>query len=222
MVEPDFEQLVSALRRLAPSIRESEDRAWSREPALRVLDCVLSLNRNYDRFVVPRLDFFEHTFPQVCSVGELSAEIKKHPSPHEFVRRSLNYNHEDRAATLAGVVGRLVTICGEGARVAQLTNLEKWAGGAPCDGYRTFGVRGFGLAGYQYLRMLFGANTTKPDIRICQLVAEAIGRPLSPMETLRLLERAAAETNVRLRDVDTTIWEMLARGESPLRPKKSC
>ena len=33
----------------------SVDRAWSREPALRVIDCVLSLRRNYDLFVVPRL-----------------------------------------------------------------------------------------------------------------------------------------------------------------------
>ena len=28
------------------------------------------------------------------------------------------------------------------------------------------GVRGFGLAGFQYMRMLFGAQTAKPDIHI--------------------------------------------------------
>jgi len=30
----------------------------------RVIDCVLSLNRNYDSFVVPRLDSFERRHPE--------------------------------------------------------------------------------------------------------------------------------------------------------------
>jgi hypothetical protein len=79
------------------------------------------------------------------------------------------------------------------------------------DGHSALGIRGFGLAGFQYLRMLFGANTTKPDIRICAWVAAAVGHPISPIRALRLLERAAPEACVYLRDVDTTIWEMLAR-----------
>jgi hypothetical protein len=166
----DHERLVTALRQLAPAIRRSSDRAWTREPAVRVIDCVLSLNRNYDSFVVAR------------------------------------------AAILGRLVDWLVTIAGNGTPAEQLANVERWAREAPFAGYKALGIRGFALAGFQYLRMLFGANTTKPDKWICQWVAAAIGHSASPFQTLQLLERAAPEADVLLRDVDTTIWELSARG----------
>jgi hypothetical protein len=213
----DHERLIDALRHLAPSVRTSADGSWRRPPALRVIDCVLSLNRNYDRFVVPRLDCFQRNFPEICSVGELNEEIARYQSAHEFVVKTLGYKHEARAVTLGSVASWLVTISGNGARNAQLAELECWARAAPSDGYRTLGIRGFGLAGFQYLRMLFGANTTKPDIRICEWVAVAVGHPISPVRALHLLERAAPEANINLRDADTTIWEMLARGHQTVR-----
>jgi hypothetical protein len=133
------------------------------------------------------------------------------PRTSSFAKLS-NYKHESRADTLANVVIWLVTISAEGAPSTQLANLENWARNAPYSGYQTLDIRGFGLAGFQYLRMLFGANTTKPDLRICQWVAAAVGHPVSPGQALQLLEPAAAEAGVSLRDADTTIWEKLASG----------
>jgi hypothetical protein len=75
-------------------------------------------------------------------------------------------------------------------------------------------IRGFALAGYQYLRMLFGANTTKPDDHICRYVSRCVGRTVSDVEALTLLEGASAISDVRLRDLDTTIWETSARPDS--------
>jgi hypothetical protein len=63
---------VAALLRLKPSIRPSADPAWRRKPALKVIDCVLSLNRPYDTFVVPRLKDFERERPHVESVADLN------------------------------------------------------------------------------------------------------------------------------------------------------
>lgn len=151
----DHERIVDALCELAPSIRSSRDRAWTRAPALRVIDCVLSLNRNYDRFVVPRLDRFERDFPQVQSVGDLYTEITKWSSPQEFVSRALRYNHEACAITLGSVPRWLVTISGKGTPAAQLANVETWAKTARFSDYKGLRIRGFGLAGFQYLRMLW-------------------------------------------------------------------
>jgi len=113
---------------------------------------------------------------------------------------------------LAKVARWLLTISGSGEPAAQLANLETWARCAPYYGYQTLGIQGFALAGFQYLRMLFGANTTKPDIRICQWVTVAVGHAVSPDQALQLLEPAAAEAGISLRDADATIWEMLSRG----------
>src|SRR5689334_9328311 len=106
-IEPDEaedqKRVVDELRKLAPCIQPSTDPAWSRKPALRVLDCVLSLERNYDAFVVPRLNSFERSFPRICSVSELHTEIESYASPHDFVRDVLRYNHKARAEILARV-----------------------------------------------------------------------------------------------------------------------
>src|SRR5712692_1337292 len=102
--EQDRAQLEAALRDLVPSIQKSTDRAWSRPPALRVIDCILSLNRAYDKFVVKRLDQFEHEHPTVQSISDLQALITSFPSPHQFMRTALNYDHEERAKMLDAVV----------------------------------------------------------------------------------------------------------------------
>ena len=192
--ENGYQRLVSELRRRAPVIARSPDIAWDREPAVRVIDCVLSLNRNYDRFLVPRLDAFEKKYPNVRSVRQLRDEIKKHPTPADFVRRSLNYNHAARADTLSAVVDWLsAVVAGNHLAPQQLKNLEKWAQSAKSEDYKKLAIHGFGLAGFQYLRMLFGANTTKPDIHICKFVEKYVGGKVSPTKALSLLEQAALE-----------------------------
>ena len=211
----DAEKLASRLRQDFPNVKLSVDRAWSREPALRVIDCVLSLRRNYDCFVVPRLDQFESRFPLTRSVQSLRDEMNSFGQPDIFVREALNYRDADRARILNEVVDRVLELAEASAGTSELERLERWASHASPDGYQTRRIRGFALAGHQYLRMLFGANTTKPDVHICRYVSRSVDRTVSDLEALRLLEAASAISGVRLRDLDTTIWEMSARPCSP-------
>src|SRR6267143_938193 len=133
----DSDRLRDALRRDFPSVVPSTDRAWSRAPALRVIDCVLSLNRNYDRFVVPRLDAFEHRFPQVITICQLRDLIASYESPDAFVRDALNYKHADRAQTLSQVVDYVVgTVLGD-RRIEELEQLQQWVVGAQPSDYPT-------------------------------------------------------------------------------------
>ena len=210
----DHEKLVAALRALAPRIRASRDRAWRREPAVRVLDCVLSLNRKYDAFVVPRLDNFEHQHPDVRTVTDLQRLMTTYPSDDAFVSNVLNYRHLQRAAILHAVVEWLATVSGNGSPAEQLSNLERWAENARPQDAAALPIKGFALAGFQYLRMLFGANTTKPDMHIRRFVADCLGRPITDSRALELLERAAPEAGISLRDFDTTVWERSARAGS--------
>ena len=89
--------------------------------------------------------------------------------------------------------------------------MENWAEWTRPGDYLAVGVKGFGLAGFQYLRMLFGAQTTKPDIHIMRFVAEHIGRPVTDIQALYLLEKAARLAGLPLRELDAAIWESRAR-----------
>lgn len=142
--------------------------------------------------------------PKVRSVGDLRQLIDSYPSAHEFMKATLCYNDKARAETLAGVVRWLE-------EVGNKSSLNDWAKNAKPNDYAGLRIRGFGLAGFQYLRMLFEANTIKPDIHICNFVVDCVGHHVSPTTALRLLERAAAPLDLSLRDLDTTIWEHRAR-----------
>lgn len=207
----DTEQLATHLQQDFPDLRPSVDRAWLRDPALRVIDCVLSLCRNYDRFVVPRLNQFESCFPAVRSVRELRMAMDRFGQPHEFVREALNYRDVNRARVLDAVVNRVLEYAEDSSGKTELERIERWAAGARPDAYKLHRIPGFALAGHQYLRMLFGANTTKPDVHICRYVSRCVDRKVSELEALSLLEGAAALSGIRLRDLDTTIWETSAR-----------
>lgn len=147
------------------SIRPSMDRAWHRNAALRVIDCVLSLNRRYDSFVVPRLDEFERRKPNVRTIADLGRLIISYSSPSVFVANCLDYNDESRSATLAKVVAWLVGIAGLGDYDQQMANLERWAKEAKPDKHSKVTIAGFGLGGFQYLRMLFGATVWERSAR---------------------------------------------------------
>jgi hypothetical protein len=229
----DLERVVLALEELKPAIKPSADPAWAMPPALRVIDCLLSLNRNFDKFVVPRRDRFKAQHPLVKTVEDLDKEISRHRTPHAFMLQTLRTNFEQRAQTLAAVTHWLVSIGGTGTDADQLQRLEAWAATAHPHDHKTLGIRGFGLSGFQYLRMLFGADTTKPDLRIRQWVSKAIGRHVtftkadsghlvSDLRALALMEGATRALGLSLRDADATIWELLARGARREGPQKTC
>jgi hypothetical protein len=89
--------------------------------------------------------------------------------------------------------------------------LHTWAGSVSPADYAQVGVKGFGLAGFQYMRMLLGIQTTKPDVHIKRFVSGVIGRPVNSIVALSLLEQAAAQAGLPLREVDGAIWQAGAR-----------
>jgi hypothetical protein len=211
-VQPDQLQLAEALRRDFPTPKPSNDRAWFRPPALRVVDCVLSLNRHYDRFVVPRIERFEREHPAIASLKALRELIDTFPTPASFCASVLQYQDPARAKTLSDVVDYLIDAIGEIEGTTEADRLVVWARQARPGDYLSLGIPGFGLAGFQYLRMLFGAVTTKPDVHVRRYVSQAVGRRVTDVQALYLLERAAKTLGYSLRDLDTSLWEKVARG----------
>lgn len=209
----DIDAVSEGIRSLGPDVRGygNVDPAWSRSPALLVIDCVLSLNRRYDGFVVPRLDAFVEKHPETRTVNELADLMASFPTPHAFMRQELNYNYEERAYTLQSVVEFVCKIVAEVPKEPDGETLKQWAIQAKPEEYQTLDIKGFGIAGFQYLRMLFGADTTKPDVHIIRFVSKILGRNVSAIEALHLLEASSERLGLSVRDVDTYIWEISAR-----------
>lgn len=210
----DIERLTESLRRRFPSRPPETAEGWGGNNALNVLDCVLSLNRDYDKVVKPRVEEFARNRPDVQTVAELAQVISSYNSPADFTAAELRYKDVRRAKTLEGVVHYLLEIEHDFAGASEKERLRAWAEWARPGDYAFTGVRGFGLAGFQYLRLLFGANTAKPDKWIRKFVSDSIGRKVGSVEALYLLERAAKRANFRIRDIDRAIWNEAARGAS--------
>ncbi len=164
---------------------------------------------------MPRVNEFAAKNPRVKSVADLDQHIRLYASPLEFSVNELRYNHDERAKSLAGVVTYLLTALEEYPGKTEMVRLKKWAVAVRPGDHISVGVAGFGLSGFQYLRMLFGADTTKPDIHIRRFVGESIGRPVSDVAALQLLEQAARVAKLPLRELDSAIWNDRARGDPP-------
>ncbi len=216
IAEADVDAVAARLEQLSPNIPGfgSVDPAWTRPPAVLVIDCVLSLNRNYDTFLVPRLETFMNNRPETQRINDLAKLMASYPTPHAFVQQELNYNHESRAKTLQEVVEFVCQIVGEPQTIEEEKDiLKQWAVQAKPQDYQTLNIKGFAIAGFQYLRMLFGADTTKPDVHIIGFLSEILNRRVSAVEALRLLEASSKRVGLSVRNVDTYIWQIRARGK---------
>ena len=68
-------------------------------------------------------------------------------------------------------------------------------------------MRGFGVAGFQYLRMHFGADTVKPDVHIRRYVEGVLGRPVGDVAMVWLVEQACRKVGASPLAVDARIWQ---------------
>lgn len=202
----EVQVLAAAIKRdfPKPTIRESPiDHA---APPVRVIDCVLSLRRPYLKVVEPRVKAFMARFPEVSTCGQLR-DLMTREGPSVFLRQRLNMQFPARAEILLNVTKRLVELTDAVEGGSELERIERWASRARPHDYVAFGVKGFGIAGFQYLRLLFGANTTKPDVHIVRYVSKTIGHQVSDLTALHLLEQAAQMSGIPVRAVDSAVWQ---------------
>jgi hypothetical protein len=206
------QKLISKLQDLFPVGPPAERILGWGNPPLDVLNCVLSLHRPYYSFCYPRVEKFSNRHRDVQSLQALLSLIQLYQSPLEFSTRELDYRDEARAEILVGVLNYLLAaqLSFEGDSVEE--RLRKWAESSKPQDYALVGVSGFALSGFQYLRMLLGAQATKPDVYIRRFVSAAVGYKVSDVKAQSLLEEACGTLKWPLSDLDYTVRETLARG----------
>ncbi len=178
---------------------------------VKVIHCVLSLRASYDKVVAPRLEDFILTHPNIKRAAELADLMAGYSTPHAFITSELNYDSEWKARILQSVVGYVCKIVEEAPTVPEEEVLKLWAIRAKPQECDSLKIKGFKLAGFQYLRMLFGADTAKPDVHIIRFLSDILERDVLDIEALLLLEASSKRVGVSVRAVDNYIWKRGAR-----------
>jgi len=177
-------------------------------PVLICLDAVLSINRKYYNFVVPRLKYFQANYPEVHTLRQISTLIKE--LGYEGFYVVWNYKHVARVKTLEELIDKFINYVSKIQQSDDLIAMKMWAEKSSVKDYAKFGVRGIGLATYQYIRMMLGVSTVKPDVHIKRAVSQALGRNVADYEAIMLIERASAVMNLPTTCVDHNLWRHFA------------
>ena len=132
----------------------------------------------------------------------------------------LSMKSEGKANALVGVLDYLIDIQQRFDGASEGERLAAWARWARPGDYLTLDVHGFKLAGFQYLRMLFGTETTKPDVHILRYAEQALARPIrgkpsSEVQAVYAIERAGEILGRSVRQLDIAIWEQGAGRRLP-------
>ncbi len=174
-------------------------------PALICLDAVLSIKQKYKEMVVPRIEGFQKEYAHINTLQQLQDLILEHGI--EGFQKIWRYEYPERVHTLDNLIKFYIEY-GYREKLTDLNAMKHWAKKASVHDYRTFGVPGIGVATFQYLRMLLGVSTVKPDVHIKKAVSDALGFSVSDLEAVNLLEKASEKTGIPAITIDNNIWSV--------------
>lgn len=211
---PEIERLVLCLDKL-PTVNEKREMTFN-TGSEKLLDCVLSLHRRYDEFVIPRIKRFKNRNTNINSLLSLSQCVTKCGGPIRFYKDELDYYYDDGAEMFGRLLEYLINEINKYPGNNEIEKCQEWAVSASIDGYRKIwkgsSIPLFGIAGWQYLRMLFGADTCKPDIAIKRYVKDCLNKGFYERSIVELMEASAPLASALksfkqpVREADRRIW----------------
>lgn len=173
-----------------------------RNPVLILADATLSINRNYRNFVVPRIKLLERS--NVSSFEGLIIKIRKIGTDNFC--KLWSYNHKTRVELLYNLATKFMAIRRDLKSKNDLDTLRQWGKITKAEDYKNFKVPGIGFTTFQYLRMMCGANTVKPDVHISKAILLGTGNRLSAVNKVNLVEQVAASMKMQAQDLDYALW----------------
>ena len=214
--DSDIDYLVSYLLTVPFDTNITPEEFGYSNPVLICMDAVLSINRRYYSFVVPRINHFSETYPWVQTLLELKNLIQK--VGYEGFSAVWKYNHLNRVKILETLATKFIVYGQEIGEIDNLIAMKNWAQKSSVLEYKTFQVNGIGLATFQYLRMMLGVSTVKPDVHIKKAVSLALNKRVSDLEAIWLVEQASITMGLTPTMVDHNLWRSFA-SDKHLMPK---
>ena len=209
-------KILARIREIAPDPLPRDNTVLDQSPAVKVINSVLSLRRPYTTVVKKRLDAFQENNPDVIQVGDLVNLMACYQTPYDFLKAELIFCSEIKATAIDDVVKQLCGIINASLNVPEEDAIRQWALQAKPEGYREWNIPNFKLAGFQWLRMLFGADTAKPDTHILNFLSDTLNEEFpqtsykKKLEAVDLIEEASAHSEFSARDIDRIIWRHYA------------
>lgn len=206
-----IDKILARIRQIAPDPLSRDNTVLDQSPAVKVINSVLSLRRPYTT-VVKKLDAFQENNPDVIQVSDLVNLMACYQTPYDFLKAELIFCSEIKATAIDDVVVKLCGIIDASPNVPEEDAIRQWALQAKPKEYRVWNITNFKLAGFQWLRMLFGADTAKPDTHILKFLADTLNEEFpqtsykKKLEAVELIEEASAHSEFSARDIDRIIW----------------
>jgi hypothetical protein len=176
-------------------------------PVLILVDAVLSMNRKYDSFVVPRVELIRKR-----GIKTLEEALKtiEGEGINGFCK-IWNYNHPERVEILKRLINRYLQVKKDLKIDDDLTALKEWGRRSTVRDYKDLNVKGIGFVTYQYLRLMCGADTTKPDIHLKRAVKEGTGENLPLEEVVQVVEETSKKLGIKARQLDYALWRYYSK-----------
>jgi hypothetical protein len=206
----------SEVTRLAASITQMA-LSFDHEPlehnyasaVLVVSDAILSVRRNYEKVVKPIVRRIQDHNLHGKSLQEL-AEIIETNGP-QYLITIWRYKDVDRVKLLQKVCRKFTALRMELNASDDMETLQLWARSVTPAQSKTFGVKGVGIATFQYLRILSGVETVKPDVHLHAAIKDALGVRRSDLDVIELFEATASQLQVSARKLDYAIWNYYSK-----------
>ena len=204
--------VASRLKAVSPDLYDGNYGDRYDPPAVKVIHSVISQALTYKTTVYPRLVSFKKNRPDVKSIRQLADLMASYTTPLEFLTEEVDLRHRVKAGAIDGIVKYLCGLIEASPTVPEEETLKQWAITAEPDDYKKLGIKGVKIATFQWLRMLFGADTSKPDVHIMNFINGTIDQELSEGECVLLIEGVARYLEVSEQEVDGAIWNFMASG----------
>lgn len=173
-------------------------------PVLIVIDPILSQFRKYDVIKKNNLDYFRDNFSDSINTLQQIVDIYEQEG-YEGLVPIINYSAEIRITTIYQTCKAFINYRNTHGFKNDLEAMKDWAIHAE-QGDSINSVKGIGIATFQYLQMLLGVDTVKPDVHIINFFEEQIGKKFNEKRAILAFTELANHMDVKLVNLDHAIW----------------
>jgi hypothetical protein len=163
-------------------------------PAIALIEVVLAANRNYNKHVLPNIKRLKKDYPKLISFSDLSYLIDNN-SQADFYK-IWGPKDDKKYQTLKNIVNSIDVLRTNNPDLSDYQLMNNWANKVNIEKYTLDEIgqhKNIAIATVQHLRMVFGANTVKPDQRVIEVLENEFGlKYISQINSIKAVEQISS------------------------------